>query len=241
MSSKNTLQLMSILTINGELSVSFPPECSPELSDFKIPTSFDPKLNEMNFTTYKGVNALDVILLLQTRYGEIVHEGKNILIDSIINNVEVIRNRCRTFKFALTLPDALPPQKNRMSDAGFDLHLVKKIKEKDGVSFWDTGVQVEPPIGYYFDLVGRSSISKTGFMLANNVGIIDAGYRGNIIVALVRLDGKEHNLDLPCKLVQLIPRKMNFMMGEQVEAFEETSRNDSGGLGSKNFKNEKVN
>ena len=37
------------------------------------------------------------------------------------------------------------------------------------------------PTGYYS--YPRSSISKTPLLLANNVGIIDSGYRGNIKVA----------------------------------------------------------
>ena len=36
-------------------------------------------------------------------------------------------------------------------------------------------------IGYY--LYPRSSISKTPLILANSVGIIDSGYRGNIKAA----------------------------------------------------------
>lgn len=36
----------------------------------------------------------------------------------------------------------------------------------------------ENPISYW--LVPRSSISKTGMMMANSIGLIDAGYRGNI-------------------------------------------------------------
>jgi dUTP pyrophosphatase len=38
-------------------------------------------------------------------------------------------------------------------------------------------------VSYY--LYPRSSISKTQFILQNNVGIIDAGYRGHIIAALL--------------------------------------------------------
>lgn len=39
--------------------------------------------------------------------------------------------------------------------------------------------------GYY--VYPRSSISKTPLMLANHVGIIDSGYRGNLIAALRKL------------------------------------------------------
>lgn len=140
------------------------------------------------------------------------------------------------FKYTKTCDDARPPEKSRISDTGYDLHLIKKIKEVNGVHYFDTCIRVQPEYGYYFDLVGRSSISKTGWTLANNIGIIDMSYRGSIIVALVPFIDKPKDLELPCKLVQLIPRKVIIMdEPEEVIDIEKTDRNDSGGLGSNQF------
>jgi dUTP pyrophosphatase len=142
------------------------------------------------------------------------------------------------FKYAKTCDSARPPEKSRISDTGYDLHLIKKIKEVNGVHYFDTCIRVQPEYGYYFDLVGRSSISKTGWTLANNVGIIDMSYRGSIIVALVPSVDKPKDLELPCKLVQLIPRKVIIMdEPEEVIDIEKTERNDTGGLGSNQFLN----
>lgn len=116
-----------------------------------------------------------------------------------------------SFTWDKGLEEAVAPTKNRPSDAGFDLTLVKKIKERKGVHYYDTGIMVQPENGYYFELVGRSSISKTGWMLANNVGIIDPSYRGNIIVALVRSVPSAAEIQLPMRLVQLIPRPLILM------------------------------
>lgn len=140
-------------------------------------------------------------------------------------------NAFPTFKFRRTRNDAVVPKKNKPSDSGFDLVVVEKIKEANGVSFYDTGIQVAPPIGYYFDLVGRSSISKTGYMMANNIGIIDQTYRGNIIVALVKVWPNAPDLELPCRLVQLIPRKVCHIQCIEVDNLENTSRG-AGGFGS---------
>lgn len=135
------------------------------------------------------------------------------------------------FRFKLTDSLAVAPKKNKQSDSGFDLVLVKKIKEANGVEFFDTCVQLAPPLGYYFDLVGRSSISKTGYTLANNVGIIDQSYRGNVIVALFKHNKDMPDLDLPCRLVQIIPRSVEGMEMEQDDDLNGTSR-ASGGFGS---------
>lgn len=138
------------------------------------------------------------------------------------------------FHFSKDL-EAKTPEKARGTDTGYDLYLIRKLKEEHGVSFYDTGIHVCPSPGYYFDLVGRSSISKTGYTLANNIGIIDHGYRGNIIVALRKCVDSAPELTLPIKLVQLIPRKIVYMEMEEVDSLQLSARQDSGGLGSKQF------
>jgi len=125
------------------------------------------------------------------------------------------------------LEGAVAPTKNRPSDSGFDLTVVEKIKEKNGVHYYDTGIQVQPDNGYYFEIIGRSSISKTGWMLANNVGVIDASYRGNIIVALVRVVEDAPEIELPMRLVQLIPRQLILMQPVEGE-LSDTTRGSKG-------------
>jgi len=68
-------------------------------------------------------------------------------------------------------------------DAGYDLFAMNDvIVEPFKVSKIQLGVACEPfelnYHGYY--LYPRSSISKTPLIMANSVGIIDAGYRGEI-------------------------------------------------------------
>ena len=139
------------------------------------------------------------------------------------------------FTFVKNDPSAFGPEKSRFTDTGFDLYAIKKHKQINNVIYYDTGISVRPPKGFYFDIVGRSSISKTGWMLANNVGIIDAGYTGNIIIALVNVFPDAEEIELPKKIVQLIPRKLHMMECREVGSLSETSRQDLGGLGSYQF------
>jgi len=134
------------------------------------------------------------------------------------------------FIWSKGLEGAVAPTKNRPSDSGFDLTVIDKIKEKNGVHYYDTGIQVQPDNGYYFEIIGRSSISKTGWMLANNVGVIDASYRGNIIVALVRVVEDAPEIQLPMRLVQLIPRQLILM--QSVEGKLSDTTRGSKGFGS---------
>ena len=74
-------------------------------------------------------------------------------------------------------------QTDLYSDSGFDLACPTDITVKPGPLFMDFKIKAamyknNTPSAYY--LYPRSSISKTQFRLANSVGIIDRGYRGNI-------------------------------------------------------------
>ena len=80
-------------------------------------------------------------------------------------------------KYTLLSDIAIPPYKTRDSDSGFDLTLVEKKYMKGNLTMFGTGLSIQPQPGYYFDMVPRSIIKK-GYILANNVGIIDQGYTG---------------------------------------------------------------
>jgi dUTP pyrophosphatase len=95
---------------------------------------------------------------------------------------------------------------------------------------YDTGIAVCPPDGYYTEVVPRSSLSKTGYMLANSVGIIDSSYRGSIKV-VVTGDESLKSLELPFKGFQLVVRKQYHANFAEVDTIDETARGD-GGFGS---------
>jgi len=68
-------------------------------------------------------------------------------------------------------------------------------------------------------------------MLSNSVGTIDVGYRGNLLIALTRVDETVAQLVPPFTKVQLVLRKANFYNVREVESLDETVRGD-GGFGS---------
>lgn len=157
------------------------------------------------------------------------------------------------FEYVIVDPRAQPPRRAHASDAGYDIviiDIVKSIKpDMKKLSFWwrlicniipmtgevvmyDTGLSVQPPHGYYFELVPRSSIIKSGYMLANSIGVIDSSYQGTIKVPLVKWAWWARDLDMPARMVQLVLRKQYNVEGQQVPQFHrETARGD-GGFGS---------
>ena len=85
-------------------------------------------------------------------------------------------------------------------------------------------------VSYY--LYPRSSISKTPFTMANSVGVIDAGYRGNIMAKIRNMDLTNSNkVLLGDKMFQICSPDLRPIKIKIVDTLSETSRG-SGGFGS---------
>ena len=69
-----------------------------------------------------------------------------------------------------------------------------------------------------------------GYFQTNSVGIIDCGYTGNILIGLTKMSENIEDLTLPCKIAQLIPRKLELMVMKETSNVEETSRGTDGGI-----------
>lgn len=145
---------------------------------------------------------------------------------------------------------------NRFKDSGFDL-VVPCVKDsalvQDGIYFYNPGQKklcnLRVKVGIYkvdddwgelgptkypspFYLYARSSIYKTPFILANNVGIIDSGYRGNICAALYNTHSTPEVVEMGKRIAQICMPDLSFNFHVKlVEELDDTSRG-SGGFGS---------
>lgn len=135
------------------------------------------------------------------------------------------------FRWAKVVADAVAPSKSRASDSGFDLTLIAPAQRHGPVQFYRTGIRIQPAFGWYFDLVPRSSIAKTGYMLANCIGVIDRGYVGEILVPLIKVDPEAEDLKLPARIVQILPRPIIAAQVREVSSLDDTDRS-GGGFGS---------
>lgn len=79
-------------------------------------------------------------------------------------------------------PDAVIPKYAKADDAGLDLFAVRAWKDRYGNMCYGTGLVVELPKDHVMLLFPRSSISKINLRLSNSVGVVDPGYRGEIIL-----------------------------------------------------------
>lgn len=76
--------------------------------------------------------------------------------------------------------DAVLPKYGRAGDAGMDLVAVSKSIDEDGNVVYGTGLAFEIPYGYMGLLFPRSSNARKDLLLSNSVGLVDAGYRGEV-------------------------------------------------------------
>jgi dUTP pyrophosphatase len=90
------------------------------------------------------------------------------------------------------------------------------------------------PMSYY--LVPRSSICKTPWQMANSIGIIDAGYRGNIMAKVRNMSNKNATVVKGQSLFQIVAPDLRPIKIVIVDSLSETSRG-SGGFGSTNILN----
>ena len=88
-------------------------------------------------------------------------------------------------KFKKLDPRAVAPVRAHNTDAGYDLvatHITTEINECGQlILVYHTGLAIEIPEGYFGMLAPRSSILKKSLTLTNSIGVIDSGYRGEIM------------------------------------------------------------
>jgi dUTP pyrophosphatase len=78
-------------------------------------------------------------------------------------------------------PDASIPAYSKPGDAGMDLTAISAHQDDHGNVVYGTGLAIEIPAGFVGLIFPRSSNSKTDLYLTNHVGVIDSGYRGEIM------------------------------------------------------------
>ena len=86
-------------------------------------------------------------------------------------------------------PDAIIPRYVHFGDAAVDLVAVRKWEDDHGNICYGTGLAMEIPENHVGLLFPRSSVSKTNLRLANAVGVIDSGYRGEVMLKFDRVGG----------------------------------------------------
>ena len=136
----------------------------------------------------------------------------------------------KIIKFKKLNPNAVMPSRAYKTDAGFDLTAVTRHFEGDCYIF-GTGIAVEIPQNHVGLIFPRSSVSKTNMILANCVGVIDSGYRGEIMLKFKALANHPNLYTGGEKIGQLIILPYPQFKFKEVDELSSTDRG-AGGFGS---------
>lgn len=139
--------------------------------------------------------------------------------------------------------DAVIPKYAKDGDAGLDLVAVSKHFDENGCVVYGTGLAFEIPKGYVGLIFPRSSVSKYTISVANSVGVLDSGFRGEVTVKFRPMFRFEQGLtketkvaypviyDVGERIAQLIIMPYPHIDFVEVEKLSETER-EEGGFGS---------
>lgn len=130
---------------------------------------------------------------------------------------------------------AIVPTYGSEFSAGADLYAVldDEIVIKPGETVLvRTGIAMEIPIGYAGLIYARSGLAtKMGLAPANKVGVIDADYRGEIMVSLYNQSSSNRTISNGERIAQLVITPFYKAYFEEVSTLSETVRG-AGGFGS---------
>jgi dUTP pyrophosphatase len=134
-------------------------------------------------------------------------------------------------QFKKLVPEAQKPKFGKPGDAGADLVATSVDFSRENQVVYGTGLAVEIPEGMVGLVFPRSSVRNYNLSMSNSVGVIDSGYRGEIMVTF---NVTEHDLDFTTKynvgdrIAQLVIMPVPLAQYVEVEELSETSRGTDG-------------
>ena len=117
-------------------------------------------------------------------------------------------------------------------DAGLDLYVLEDIDFAPGeTKLIKLGISCQPEDGVAYFLMPRSSISKTSLRMSNSVGLIDGGYRGEIMACCDNIKSDKYSVKKGERLFQLVAANCSEIRYEIKDDLGHSSRGE-GGFGS---------
>ena len=117
-------------------------------------------------------------------------------------------------------------------DAGLDLFVINEQTISAGEStLIHLEIACETEEGRPYLLMPRSSIAKTPLRLSNSIGLIDGGYRGEIMAAVDNIKDEAYTVEPGQRLFQLVAMDGSPIHFELVETLSVSTRGE-GGFGS---------
>jgi dUTP pyrophosphatase len=125
-------------------------------------------------------------------------------------------------------PSATIPSRAYVHDAGFDLYASENTTLKPGErKTVRTGIAIEIPEGCVGLIWDKSGVGIHGGLKTLG-GVVDAGYRGEILVGMVNLSQEEYAFEVGHKVAQLLIQKIEHLEIKEVSELSNTAREERG-------------
>jgi dUTP diphosphatase len=129
--------------------------------------------------------------------------------------------------FRRVRPEAVLPRRAYAGDAGIDLAACERVELGPGErALVSTGLAVAIPEGYAGFVQPRSGLAaKHGISIVNTPGLVDAGYRGELLVNLLNTDAQEAFVVEPgMRIAQLVVLEVPDVELVEVDELPESER-----------------
>lgn len=114
-------------------------------------------------------------------------------------------------------------------DSGLDIYIIENQIINPGETIrLKLGISCENLDAKSYFLMPRSSLSKTPLRLANSVGLIDAGYRGEIMAAVDNIKDFAYEVEIGQRLFQIVAMDGSAIHFELGDHLSETTRGADG-------------
>ena len=132
--------------------------------------------------------------------------------------------------FKKLVQTAQKPKFGKPGDAGADLVATSVDFSRKNQVVYGTGLAVEIPEGMVGLVFPRSSVRNYDLSMANSVGVIDSGYRGEIMVTfnILNLYTVENSYQVGDRIAQLVIIPVPLAKYVEVEELSETQRGTDG-------------
>jgi len=129
--------------------------------------------------------------------------------------------------FKKLVQEAQTPKFGKPGDAGADL-VATTMSNHDDHLVYGVGLAVEIPEGMVGLVFPRSSIRQTDLFMANSVGVIDSGYRGEIFITFNVKKGATRWYQVGDRIAQLVIMPVPLVKYVEVDELSETERGIAG-------------
>jgi dUTP pyrophosphatase len=133
-------------------------------------------------------------------------------------------------QFKKLVQEAQKPKFGKPGDAGADLVATSVDFSRKNQVVYGTGLAVEIPEGMVGLIFPRSSVRNYDLSMSNCVGVIDSGYRGEIMVTfnILNLHTVENSYQVGDRIAQLVIMPVPLAQYVEVAELSETSRGEGG-------------